>query len=76
MVGLDSGDNGLPFVGADALAVVFAVFPALQQEVGALGDGLAAALDCIGLLTDMAADQVVDGGHFFEDAGAFLLEGW
>jgi hypothetical protein len=40
----------------------------------ALSHGALAALDLIGLLTDMAANHAVDVSHFFEDAGAFLLE--
>jgi hypothetical protein len=74
MMGFDRGDNGLQFIGSDPLAVVLAVFAALQEEVRALRHGLAAALDLIGLLADMAADHAVDAGHFFEDAGAFLLD--
>jgi hypothetical protein len=57
------------------LAVVPALFAALQQVIRAVGEGPVAALDLIGLLTDTATDHAVDVGHFFEDAGAFLLEG-
>src|ERR1041385_6548759 len=41
VIRLNPGDNGLQFVRSDALAVVFAVFAALQEVVGALGNGLA-----------------------------------
>ena len=70
----DCGDNRLQFIGGDPLAIVFAVLAALQEVVRTLSYGLAAALDLIGLLADMAADHAVDVGHFFEDTGAFLLE--
>ncbi len=42
--------------------------------IRALSHGALAALDPIGLLTDMAADHAVDMSHFFEEVGAFLLE--
>src|ERR1039457_6748270 len=74
-MGLDSGDNGLQFLGADALAIILAVLPPLQQEVRALGNGLATAFELISLLAQVATDHPVDAGHFFEDLGAFLLEG-
>jgi len=73
-IGLDSRDNGLDLIGSDALAIVFAVFPSLQQEVRALRDGLASALDAKSLFADMAADHLVDASHFVENAGTFLLE--
>ncbi len=73
-IGMDSCDNGLGLIGSDALAVVFAVLPPLQEEVGALGEGLACASDAKGLLADMAADHLVDASHFFENAGTFLLD--
>ncbi len=76
LIGFDAGDDGVQFLRADPLAVVFAVLPPLQQEVGALGEGLAAPLDMEGLLADMAADHAVNLSHLFEDAGAFLLDGW
>ena len=47
---------------------------ALQEVVRALSHDAVAALDLVGLLTDMAADHTVDVSHVFEDAGAFLLE--
>ena len=75
MIGFDPGDDGVQFLRGDPLAVVFAVLTALQQEVGALGEGLAAPFDLEGLLADMAADHAVNLSHLFEDAGAFLLDG-
>src|SRR5713101_7889215 len=72
----DPGDDRLPFLRSDPLTVVFAVLSALQKEIRALGDGLAAAFDLKGLFADVAADHAVDAGHFFEDARAFLLDGW
>ena len=65
----------LQLIGTDPLAVIPALFPPLQQVIGAVGEGLATALDLIGLLADMAADHTVDVRHLFEDAGPFLLEG-
>jgi hypothetical protein len=70
----DGGGDKVQFLSADALAVVLALFAALQQVVRPLGYGLAAPLDLEGLLADVAADHTVDVSHFFEDAGAFLLE--
>ena len=67
-------DDEIQFIGPDPLAVVPAVFTALQEVVGALSHGALAALDLIGLLADMATDHAVDMSHFFEEAGAFLLE--
>jgi hypothetical protein len=75
LIGFDAGDDGVQFLRADPLAVVFAVLAPLQQKVRALSDGLAGPLDLEGLLADMAADHAVHLGHLFEDAGAFLLEG-
>ena len=73
VIGFDPGDDGVQFFGSDPLAVVFAVLPPLQQEVEALGEGLAAPFDLEGLLADMAANHAVDLSHLFEDVGAFLL---
>lgn len=72
----DPGHNGLQFVGSNPLAIVFALFPALQQEVGTLGDGLCASFDFEGLLADMAADHAINLGHLFKDTCAFLFNGW
>jgi hypothetical protein len=72
---LDARHDGLHLLGGDALAVVFAIFAALQQEVGPLGDELVPLFFLIGLLTDMTADHAVNVGDFFEEAGAFLLDG-
>ena len=74
LIGLDAGDDWLQFFRADPLTVIFAVFPPLQQEVRPLGNGLAAALDLVGLLAEMAADHVIDLGYFLKDPGAFLLD--
>ena len=68
MIAFDSSDDGIQFLSSDPLAVVFAVFPALQQEVRALGDGLGPAFDLEGLLADMAADHAINLGHLFKDA--------
>ncbi len=67
-------DDEIQFIGPHPLTVVPAVFTALQEVVRALSHDALAALDLIGLLTDMAADHAVDMSHFFEEAGAFLLE--
>ncbi len=72
---LDPRDDRLQFLRSDPLAVVFAVLPALQEEIRALGDNLASAFDLKGLFADVAADHAVDLGHLFEDARAFLLDG-
>jgi len=72
----DPRDDRLQFLRSDPLAVVFALLSALQEEIRALGDGLAAASDLKGLFADVATDHAVDSGHFFEDAGAFFLDGW
>jgi len=74
LVAFDGLDDKLQFIGSHPLAVVPAVLTALQEVVMALSHGALAALDLIGLLTDMAANHAVDVSHFFEDAGAFLLE--
>ena len=74
-VALNGLHDKFQLIGADPLAVIPALFPPLQQVIGAVGAGLAAALDLIGLLADMAADHAVDLRHFFEDSGPFLLEG-
>lgn len=68
-------DDEIQFIGPHPLTVVPAVFTALQQGVRALSHGAPAALDLTGLLTDMAADHTVEMSHFFEEAGAFRLEG-
>src|SRR5204862_283378 len=75
VIGFDASDNGFAFVRPDPLTIILPVLPALQKEVRALDDGFAAAFDGEGLRADVAADQVVDAGHFFEDASAFLLNG-
>ena len=72
---LNCGDNRFQFIGSDPLAIIFAVFASLQEVVRALSHSLAAALNLIGLLADVAADHAVDLSHFFEDMGTFLLEG-
>jgi hypothetical protein len=71
----DGGHDELQFLGANALAVVLAVFTALQKVVRALREGLAAAVDLIGLFAHVTANHAVNVSHFFEDPGAFLLEG-
>jgi hypothetical protein len=73
-VAFDGRGDRLQFLGADALAVVLAVFAPLQQVVRALSYRLAAALDMEGLLADVAANHAVNVGHIVEEAGAFLLE--
>ena len=72
---LDPGHNGIQLLGSDSLTVVFAIFPALQQEIGALGDELVAALFLISLLADVTADHAINLGDFLEDTGAFLFDG-
>jgi len=67
-------DDEFQFISSHPLTVIPAVFTALQEVVRALNHGTLAALDLIGLLTDMATDHAVDMSHFFEEAGAFLLE--
>ena len=60
---------------ADALGLVAAVLVPLQEIVRTLHDGLAVALNAVGLGAEMTADHVIDAGHIFEDAGALFLEG-
>jgi len=67
-VSLHPRGDSVQFLSSDPLAVVFAIFPALQQKVRALGEGLIAAFFFIGLLADMAADHAIDAGHLIEDA--------
>lgn len=74
-MGLDARDDGLEFIGRDPLAVVLAVFPALEQVVGALGNGLALAPELVGLLAEVAANHLVDLGDLLQDASPFLLQG-
>lgn len=74
-IALDRFDDELQFVLADPLAIIPAIFTALQQVIRALGDGLTATLDLIGLLADVAADHAIDAGHFFKDTSPFLFEG-
>jgi hypothetical protein len=74
VVAFNGLDDEIQFIGSHPLTVVPAVFTALQEVVGALSHGARAALDLIGLLTDMATDHAVDMSHCFEEAGAFLLE--
>ena len=75
VVAFNGLDDEIQFIGPDPLTVIPAVFTALQEVVRALSHGALAALDLIGLLTDMATDHAVDTSHFFEEAGTFLLEG-
>ena len=75
VVAFNGLDDEIQFIGSHPLTVVPAVFTALQEVVRALSHGALAALDLIGLLTDMATDHAVDMSHFFEEARAFLLEG-
>ena len=75
VVAFNGLDDEIQFIGAHPLTVVPTVFTALQEGVWALRHGAPAALDLIGLLTDMATDHAVDVSHFFEEVGAFLLEG-
>ena len=70
----DGGDNRLQFIGPDPLAIVLAVLAALQEVVRALSHRLAATVDLIGLLADVAADHAINVSHFFENTGTFLLE--
>ena len=70
----DGLDDELQLIGSDPLAVIPAVFTALQEVVRALSHDALAALDLVALLADMAADHEVDVSHFFQEAGAFLLQ--
>jgi hypothetical protein len=63
------------FLRADALAVVFALFMALEQGVGALGQEAPGALALVSLLAQMAPDHGIDTGHLLEDLRPFMLEG-
>jgi hypothetical protein len=74
VVAFNGLDDEIQFIGAYPLTVVPAVFAALQEVVRALSHSALAALDLIGLLTDMVTDHAVDMSYFFEEAGAFLLE--
>ncbi len=67
-IAFDALGDSVQFLRPDPLAVVFAILPALQQKVRALGDGLAGALDLKGLLADFAADHAIDLGHLVEEA--------
>lgn len=71
---LDGLRNEFEFVGSDTLAVVFAVFMALEQMVGALSEQASTAVALVGLLAETAANHGVDGGHLLEDLSSFLLE--
>ena len=74
VVAFDGLKNEFQFIGSDSLAVVPAVFTALQEVVRPLRHRALAALNLIGLLTQVAADHAVNVSHFIEDAGAFLLD--
>ncbi len=71
---LDGLGDELQFLRADALAVVLALFMALQQVVGALGQNASGAFAVVGLLAQVAADHRIDAGHLLEDLSPFLLE--
>lgn len=71
---LDGLGDELQLVGADPLAVIFAVLMALQQMVGALGQGASGAAAPIGLLAKMAADHGIDTCHLLEDPGTLVLK--
>ncbi len=72
-VSLDGLSDKGQFLGADTLAVVPAIFVALQQVVGALGEDPAGAWALVGLLAEVAADHGIDAGHLLEELGSFLL---
>jgi hypothetical protein len=73
LMGFNARDDGLEFIGRDALAVVSAGFPALEQVVRALGNGLPTALELVGLLVEVAANHSVDLGDSFADGSPFFL---
>ena len=75
VVSFDGRHDGISFVFRNALTIVFAVLAALENVVGALGDGLAIASDLKGLLADMAANHLIDVGHFLKDGIPFVLDG-
>lgn len=73
-VGQDLGGHEFHLLVVDALALIASVLVALQHVVGALDNGLAVALNSIGLGADMAADHVVDASHFLEEVSSLLLQ--
>lgn len=68
LIAIDGSGNGREFLFGDALGVIAAVEPALEDGVGtALFDGAICGGAREGLETDFAADHFPDGLHFRED---------
>ena len=75
MVALDPLADRLDLIGRNALAEVFAAEPPLQDVVGTLANGFAAAGGLEELLAQVAAAKAVDGAHLLEDLLAALVPG-
>ena len=74
LVAFDPLADWVDLVARDALAEILTSEPSLQDEVGAVANGLAVTFGLKELFTEMSAAKAVDGAHFNKNLFATLVE--